>query len=159
MNEIAVVLGISLLAFIILYFASTLRDEHRILKLFLQLVIFGFLILVPKVMMDNNDHCELVLNSTVESHVYGNNFTDDGSHWAHTTFEPNPSWNYDQEAYLFNISTERTYEWYCEDNSHTTTLTSYKLMISILIVVSLYVFVSLIKAVFDVYKRRGQKNW
>lgn len=65
MNEIAFIVGIGLVGLLLMYFANSLKEEHKLLKLFIHLMVITFLILVPKVMIDNNDYCEILANETI----------------------------------------------------------------------------------------------
>lgn len=69
------VIGLGVVAFIMFYFSSTLEKEHVFLKLLT--IFFGifFILLIPKVAIDNHDYCEVVkINETVSGNLTTNGY-------------------------------------------------------------------------------------
>lgn len=66
MDPIAAILGIALFCFIILYTILSLDKVHVYLKIFTVLFILLIAGLIPKMIIDQEDYCEIVqVNSTV----------------------------------------------------------------------------------------------
>lgn len=66
MEVVAAIIGIAAICFLLVYILFSLDPEHFLLKLLLLLMFLVCLHLMPKVLIDNADNCEIVLNSTVE---------------------------------------------------------------------------------------------
>lgn len=66
MDLIASVIGIFAICFLLLYLIFGLDPEHFLLKLLLFFVFLVCLPLIPKILIGHADHCDIVLNSTVE---------------------------------------------------------------------------------------------
>lgn len=68
MEALALIVGIGIVCFILLYFAFNLEKQHIVLKLLLILTSMSLLILVPKAGLDYKDNCDIVVeNSTLNS--------------------------------------------------------------------------------------------
>lgn len=61
---IALVVGIGIVAFLLIYFAfSWDKKEHFLLQLFVSFLFVGLLLLVPKALIDDHNHCSIVVNN------------------------------------------------------------------------------------------------
>lgn len=82
MTPLELTIGIGIVIFLLFYFAFKLNDDAErdkgfaILKLILILFAVFMLILLPKVAIDYQDHCDFVVRNTTES--VGGNFTEYG---------------------------------------------------------------------------------
>lgn len=70
MEALALIVGIGIAAFLLMYFAQSLDKEHFLLKLLLLFFFFYMLILIPKAALDYNDNCDFVVtNSTLSTPI------------------------------------------------------------------------------------------
>ena len=67
MDPVAVVVGLSLLSLLIVFFAFNIDEEHFLLKLLLLFVFMASLVLIPKSILDQKDHCGFVVTSSTVS--------------------------------------------------------------------------------------------
>jgi hypothetical protein len=141
-NQLAITLGISLTAFLILYF-TFLWDpkEHIFLRILGSFFFVVILLLVPKVSLDYSKACDFVVNETNEIFVYGNNYS--GYHWDYES--PSPSVN---DVNLFHKQTINTYDYVCDDTENGTSIIFYKAYWWFLRVFFAYIFVYYIYIVF-----------
>lgn len=64
MDALATIIGIGLASFLLFFFSSQLEDKHGLLKLLSLFFVLAFLILIPKTLIDNQEACEAVVNTT-----------------------------------------------------------------------------------------------
>jgi len=89
---LTLIIGLSLVAFLLLYFAFNLNAEggHFLLKLLLVFFFFAVLMLIPKATLDAKTSCEFVVaNVTVSA--------------------PTDLYEYTQQCYTTTTTTERTF--------------------------------------------------
>ncbi len=67
MNVIALVLGLGISGFLMLYLAFKLEKEHGFLKLILIFFFFFMLLLIPKVAVDDKNYCDFVVQNITTS--------------------------------------------------------------------------------------------
>lgn len=137
MNEIAMILGVGGVCFLILYLINILQEKkHELLKLFLLFMFATLLMLIPKVLSDNSDYCEIVLNETQEIYIYGNNYT--GYHWDYDILTGGGKVITDVNLFHKNIT--NTYDWYCHPNNKVTTSIFFNAVVWFLRIFWVYVF-------------------
>ena len=118
---IGIILGLGIVAFLILFLASILDKEHFFLKYFLVVFVFLLLFLIPKVVIDNDQYCEIVINESEEVFKYGDNYT--GYHWDYDS-APKPNSDFS----VFHINTYNTYERVCFTTTNTTGSSFFKIV-------------------------------
>lgn len=64
MDTIAIILGIAAVCFLLIYFAFKLDNTHYLLSILCIFCAMSLMLLIPKTMVDENDYCELSLNTT-----------------------------------------------------------------------------------------------
>ena len=64
---LSLILAIGIVCFLILKIAFNLDEQHFLLKLLLIMITLSIMILIPKVAVDTNDHCDFVLSNTTVS--------------------------------------------------------------------------------------------
>lgn len=157
MNPIAAVLGVGTVCFLILYFSNMLSDKHEHLKRYIALVFVITLLLIPKVLMDDSAYCEIVLNSTYETYVYGNNFT--GDHWDYEYPPPNNT-ALEEQAFVFQRNITNSYDRVCFENPNSTPSTLYRIVTWIMYGVLIYTFLAffwfIVKDLMDYRKKKSQ---
>ena len=73
---LVLLLAIAVVVFLLLYFANNLEEEHAPLRLLVFILAFSLLLFVPKVAVDNEDHCNLVVaNQTVVGNITSFEYT------------------------------------------------------------------------------------
>lgn len=139
MDAVAAIIGVGFVSFIILYFVFNMKDtDHPIIRLLLILFAFIFLILVPKVIIDTQSDCEILLNKSEEVYRYGDNFS--GYHWD---YDNSTAPKLPGDAYLFHKNTTFTYSEYCTTATTTTAATFYKMVIWLYRLFAAYIIVYL----------------
>ena len=109
--ELAMVFGIGLVCFLLIYLAFNLEKKHFLFQLILLFFAFSSLMLIPKGLIDIEDSCELKLNYT-ESYING----------------------------AGNNQTNYTYNKYCMENEHNTPIILHKLVMWVQRIFWMYVF-------------------
>jgi len=159
MDLLALIIGIGIICFLLLYLAFNLDKSHTLLKILLFFLFLSALNLIPKAIIDNYDDCELVLNNTQEIYVYGNYF--EGYHWdGYNTTAPLQT---DKNAYLFHKNTTNTYTEVCVTNTKDTGNILLRLSVFIWYICIAYMILYLIWealkfASIVVPKEQGQKG-
>lgn len=117
------ILGLALMVFAFLFLAYILQDKHQVMKVGAIFFAVFFMLLVGKSVLDNQQHCEILVNYTNNVYVYGSNFS--GYHWDYD-YDLLPAQAPDYE--LFHIKSYPTYDRYCFDTGFTTENTAYSMM-------------------------------
>lgn len=114
MDVLALIIGIGIICFLLLYLSFNLDKSHTLLKILLFFLFLGALNLIPKAIIDNYDTCELVLNETQTSYIYGKNYT--SYHWDYSSPTTPPY----TTVSLFHENTTYTYSEVCITNTKET---------------------------------------
>jgi len=117
MMELIIALGI--VSFLVMYLALNLDQEHFFLKFFLVGFVFVFLFLIPSAVLDSQENCEIVLNYTEDTYIYGNNYSgyieEDEDFDDVNLFHKNQTYTYQQVCFTdandTNITFLKTIGW------------------------------------------------
>ena len=142
MNHLVLIVGLGLFCFLLLYIFNSLKEnnlEQNILKLILLVFVIGLLILIPKIALDSNTVCELVLDNTQDVYQYGNNFT--GYHWDYDTGTAPDGPQLD--AYIFHINRTNTYIEQCYTINGNTGNIFYIAVLWFIRVLAIFIFIYL----------------
>ena len=148
MTSLVQMLGVLGIAFLIIYFVFKLdKKEHFLLQLLFSFFFIFILFLVPKVLVDNQDTCEIVLANTTmyNDYVYGDNYTI--SHWD---YEHDLTISDKEDINLFhkNETIIRNYELLCFENAKTTNITLLKVMRYLVWCYVAYIFLYFMYVIF-----------
>lgn len=70
LDGLSLLIGLGIIAFLFLYFIFNLDEKHFLLKLLMSFFFIGILLLIPKVLIDHQDNCNVVIaNETVTGNV------------------------------------------------------------------------------------------
>jgi len=108
MSYVLILAGVSIVSFLLLYFMQQLKPEHETFRMFLMFIFFTLLMLIPNVVSDSTNQCQVLLNKTETIYKYGNNFS--GYHWDYSS---PPKTTAATEGYLFHTNETYTYGTYC----------------------------------------------
>lgn len=67
MSEIALLLGLGIVASILTYITFQLDTEHKLLKILLLFMVMSSFVLVSKASLDASEYCDIVVNETVDT--------------------------------------------------------------------------------------------
>ena len=121
-----------------------IKDDKKqfVLRLFLLFFAVYFLLLIPKVAIDNHQNCEWLKTEEYVVYQYGNNFT--SYHWE---FDYEEAPHFPLEAYLFHTNTTYSHEYVCEELSTQTANIFYKFVLRFQVLLYIYMFVYLVMEV------------
>lgn len=145
--NLELILAAGIISFLLMYFANAIRQEegHFILRYISYSIGIVLLIIVAKGAIDGEQNCELVLNLTQETWVYGSNFT--GYHWDYRG--DSLSQVTETGAYPFHRNTTHTYATICYEKTQSTSAkTLYRIANWVFILYIAYVMIYLIYWVF-----------
>lgn len=144
MELIAAVIGIFAICFLLVYIIFHLDGEHFLLKLLLFLILLVCLPLIPKLLVQNADNCEFLINYTKDTYKYGVNLS--GYHFDDYGVPPAFKRDIDdaKDALVFHNNRTYYYAEYCTTQSTTTYDTLMKTTVWIWVLSITYMIIYLI---------------
>ena len=146
METISIIIGIGIVLSILIYLGFKLDNEHIAIKSFFILSFFFLVLLIPKALIDSNQTCEILDNTTTEIYIYGDNYS--GYH-SDYDFQPTTI----DELNLFHRNITHNYNIYCFDNNSNTPIIFYRGLLTMLVIVMSYLFIY----IFDKWANRGMR--
>lgn len=117
--SLTALVGIAILVSTFLVIAFKLDEEHGILRFAFIMLSMGLLLFVPAAVLNSQEICEVVVNSSEDYYQYGDNFTSD--HWDTYTvipFADSPTFSpSDKQVFIFHKYTSYDYTNYCYNSS------------------------------------------
>lgn len=142
-----VVIGLGIIAALFMLLAFKLDEQHQVIKVTALIFSILSMLAISSSVLNNQDHCEILVNYTNNVYVYGSNFT--GYHWDYD-YDLNPAQAPDYE--IFHVKQYYTYDRFCFDNpAEGSGLSVFKLMNYFIRILQWYALVFIIYWIFNYF--------